>query len=1098
MDVVSAKPDESPSKDAAASGAPPPQLSPEEEESRRQDAEREQARKDARAGRPKHYDIDVEILEEMVERRNMDTFETKFGALKGISEALQTSLDGGIDSSTIPKRKEQFGENVLSKKEPVTFLEFVIDAFQDRIVQILTVAAVISIIFGMTLPDPYSGRVEYGDGWINGTAILISETVVILVGSINNYSKAKKFEEMEKEQSIKALSVFRDGKELTINSDEIVVGDILVLETGMEMVCDALAITTNDLKTNESAITGEPDLIEKSLEKDAFIISGTCIEEGDGKVLVIAVGMDSFQGKMKAAIDEESGETPLQEHLDHLAGVIGKFGLGGAVILIVALTIKEIILITTQGKIATAISFLNFFLMAITLIAVAIPEGLSLAVTIALSYSMHAMMQDNCMVRVLASCETMGAATAICSDKTGTLTTNRMTAVQGVLCEEEFLITGYGIAPRHDGVTTTSRDNFAITSSPKNIERMAFALSINSTAREQMIDGELKWVGNKTEAGMLKVVKQFGLKYEDMRASVEHRNMRMFPFSSTKKRMTTIVRTDVPDANGNMMTMYCKGASEAILESCDRYLDRNGAVHPMQPMNKQLFDEQIVDMANQGNRTIGVAFTPLKTSEVLPEEEPDQGLIFIGVLGIQDPIREEVPNAVLGCQSAKLVIRMVTGDNINTAIAIAKKCYIYTDNGFDLALTGQGFRDMFRENRSKLEELLPRLRVLARSSPQDKYILVDLLKEAGEVVGVTGDGSNDAPALKLAHVGFAMKTGTDIAKGAADMVLLDDNFATVVKAIKWGRAVNDNVRKFLQFQLTINMSGVFLTLIVSLASTTSKAPFTPVQLLWLNLIMDTLAAIALSTELPEEACLQRNPVYLQAPIITNKMALFMLFHAIFQFILIIVLLWEGHKWFNCVDGRDSCRVDYPDLSFNGTTAPDPRKTRCQFVCKKSGGVLNADKTCQQGDIHSTIVFNIYILIQVFNVINARKMHGEVNPFEGIISRSINLLRVFGIILLFQIFAVEVAGSFMKTVPLLWWEWLVCVGISLSVIPLGFIPRLIPIKDVIPEIITDKAVREQKLREQLQEEAERKPALKRDPSLRRSSLGVNKRRNSSGH
>ena len=1110
--------------------------------------------KRVRAVVPMHYPIDFDVLEEMIERRNMSVLQDTYGGVEGLATTLGSNIKNGPASDTVAKRREQFGINELNKKEPVTFIEFVIDAFKDRIVQILTGAAIISIIFGMTLPNPHSGHVEYDHGWIEGTAIIISVLVVTMTGSINNYTKAKKFEEMEKEQSVKDVSVFRDGKEQHLKSDEIVVGDLLVLETGMEMVCDGIYISGNELKTNEASITGEPDLIEKGLDKDAFIISGTSIEEGDGLILVIAVGMNSFQGKMKEAIDEESGETPLQEHLEALADMIGRFGLAGAIILVVALSIKEVILITTAGKFASAISFLNFILIAITLIAVAIPEGLPLAVTIALSFSMNAMMAENCMVRVLASCETMGAATAICSDKTGTLTTNRMTVVQGCVAEEEFLISGYGLRPRgiktgggglgssilgssvisqhphsvEDGsasqpaaatssanvkedqpaglarafssnaaigvvvpsVTITSREDFALCSTKAtSVERIAFAISINSTAREQMIDGEMKWVGNKTEFGLLGWVKQLKKDYAAMRQSVERNCVRQFPFSSAKKRMTTFVKD-----NAGIVTAYSKGASEAILASCDRYLDREGNIADLTAHKRQEFEDIIADMANQGNRTIGVAYGNLDSSE-LPDEEIDVPLIFIAVIGIQDPIREEVPGAVLACQSAHLVVRMVTGDNINTAIAIAKKCHIYTDNGFDHAMTGIEFRNQFREDKEKLIEIIPRLRVLARSSPQDKYVLVDMLKECGEVVGVTGDGSNDAPALKLANVGFAMKTGTDIAKGAADMVLIDDNFATVVIAIKWGRAVNDNVRKFLQFQLAINVAGVMLTLVGSLASPTSKEPFTPVQLLWLNMIMDTLAAIALATERPEDACLAREPVYLQAPIVANRMRLFIAAHGAFQFIVVMIHLWLGHLWFHCVDGGNACNQNYPTILVNGTITDHPIRLACDYQCRYVGGQIAANHTCQQGKVHSTMIFNTFIFFQIFNIFNSRKIHGEINCFEGIIDRSRNLLLVFSVILLFQVFAVEVAGDFMSTTGLSWDHWLICVGIAFIELPYGFLLRLLPVTDFIPEVILDKAAREQRMRQEAEEEQRRRLEFRRqDPSLRRASF-INKRRTS---
>jgi len=572
-------------------------------------------------------------------------------------------------------------------------------------------------------------------------------------------------------------------------------------------------------------------------------------------------------------------------------------------------------------------------------------------VTIALAFSMKAMMKEQCMVRVLASCETMGAATAICSDKTGTLTTNEMTVVQALVMDDEFIIDGYGLSARPGAdvyvVPRTGDGSAAVfgamRTSSDNVDKLAFAVSVNSTARENVINDKLTWVGNKTEQGILKFVKSSGRDYEAIRNSVPAANVRQYPFSSEKKRMTTIVR----GADG-VLTAYFKGASEAILSMSSHYLDRNAVPVALSDSKRAMFDAVINDIASQGNRTIGVAFAVLEGATDFPEDEPSVAATFMGVLGIQDPIKSAVPTAVLQSQSAGVTVRMVTGDNIHTAIAIAKKCNIYRDNGVDYAMTGPDFREMYVNDRARLIELLPRLRVLARSSPKDKHILVGLLQdEMGDVVGVTGDGTNDAPALKLADVGFAMDAGTDIAKGASDMVLLDNNFATVVTAIRWGRAVNDNIRKFLQFQLAINVAGVGLTLIGSLASSTSKEPFTPVQLLWLNLIMDTLAAIALATERPDDACLERTPVFKQAPLISNHMRLFIGTHGLYQVFMILLLLFLGHHWFDTVDGPAECGTYWPGnttTTFNATKGlnttvhvPDRRQQHCERICKNNGG-----------------------------------------------------------------------------------------------------------------------------------------------------------------
>jgi Ca2+-transporting ATPase len=964
------------------------------------------------------YPISMPVLIETIERRDMQRFELVFGGLDGFSAKIKSNVESGIDSSSVATRKELLGENVLQKKEPVTFLEMLIDACSDRVIQILTVASIISVIFGLTLPNAHTGEVDRKTGWIEGTAIIISVLVVVLTGSIQNYNKAKKFEEMERAQSVKQVSVMRDGREQTIESSELVVGDVMVLETGMEMVCDAIYISGADLKTNESPITGEPDLIEKSSEKDVFIISGTSIEEGTGVVMVAAVGPNSFQGQMARALDADSGETPLQEHLTELGDNIGQVGLSGAVLLCVALCIKEIILITTQDREATASHFLSFVIIAITLIAVAIPEGLPLAVTIALAFSMNAMTEQQCMVRVLASCETMGAATAVCSDKTGTLTTNVMTVVQTLLAELEFVIDGYGLAPRTDNVKIYDRDNMnTIDAITATVDQLCTSLAVNSTARQQINEcGEKVWVGNKTEAGILGLVMRLGRDFMELRAIYAGAQHKQYPFSSAKKRMTTLVR----DKTG--ITAHTKGASEIILAACSQYIDERGDVVPLTDAKRELFNTIIVDMASQGNRTIGVAYQRCPFED-FPADEPDLDYVFLGVLGIQDPIRLEVPAAVEKCNSAHLVVRMVTGDNINTAMAISKKCGLF-DPEQHVAMTGPDFREMYRTDRQQLVDLLPRLRVLARSSPNDKYVLVGLLQdELGDVVGVTGDGTNDAPALKLADVGFAMNTGTDIAKGAADMVLLDDNFATVVTAIKWGRAVNDNIKKFLQYQLAINFAGVGMTVVGSLASETSKEPLAAVQLLWLNLIMDTLAALALATELPEERSLTRLPVYKQAPLVSNHMRIFIGVHGSYQLLMILLVLFLGASWFHTSESYASCH--------------------------EVGGHVNKDGYCVQGRVHSTMLFNIFIWFQIFNVFNARKIYGEINCFEGIFSRSRTLLCVFGVVAGLQVIAVELCGDFLKTTQLNWWRWLICVGFGATEMILGLIVRLVPVKDYVP-------------------------------------------------
>lgn len=1009
------------------------------------------------------YGIDCDYIFNMLERKNMETLNEKIGGLESLLRILCSDGDRGIDSSTVDIRRERYGANELVRKEPPALWEFYWDAFKDPLIIILCVCAVVSIIFGLTLENPHSGKVERETGWIEGTAIIISVAVVTSTQALTNWSKARKFAEMEKDQSVHDAQVFRDGHEITIPSNEIVVGDVLVIEGGMMLDVDGIYIHGSDLKTNESAMTGEPDLIKKNADKDPFFLSGTVVEEGEGRMLVVGVGMEGVQGRLKEATDEDAADTPLQQHLGELADLIAKIAFAAASLLIIALFIKEGVLISQGDRKAEASNFLKYIIIGVALVVVAVPEGLPLAVTIALAFGMKSMMDDNCLVRVLASCETMGAATAVCSDKTGTLTTNVMSCAQGVVGNEEFYIGGYGLRPRASAdvdPTVLDRNDVAFNRlSEKVIDLFCDAIAFNSTAREQEIDGRVQWVGNKTEHGLLGFINLARRDYKRVRASVGEENVRQFPFNSKKKRMTTIVRRE----SGSLV--FVKGASEVVLADCSRYMNENGSVMAMGEADAARFAAMIEDMAVQGNRTIAVAYTTYSpdaetTDGSFPEEEPDfTDYILLGVLGIQDPIREEVPEAVRQCKEAGVRVRMVTGDNINTAIAIAKKCGIFEENKWDLAMLGQDFRTMYQTDRDRLKEIVPRLCVLARSSPQDKYILVSMLQEIGDVVGVTGDGTNDAPALKLANVGFAMQIGTDIAKGAADMVLTDNNFASVVNAIRWGRAVNDAIRKFLQFQLSINVGGVILTFVASVASPTSKEPFSAVQLLWLNLIMDTLAAIALATESPSDSCLRRLPSFQQASIISRRMWSFVVLHGSMQTIIILLMLFLGHDLFETVEG-DECDLKlYADN--NETLA---LYNHCDQICKTEGGKYYGHY-CQQGTEHSTIMFNTYIWFQIFNIFNARKLYGEHNIFEGF-TRSKPFFIVLVIILAFQIFAVEAAGSFLNTTRLNWRDWLICVGVGAFSLPLGVLVRLLPIEEPIPEDIQKMWDEENKLRERL--------------------------------
>ena len=1014
------------------------------------------------------FEMDAEAISEIFKRKNVEAL-LDLGGVAGVAKTLEADLKNGIPTESVALRQQQFGENVLQKKDPVGFWEFLADAFRDPMIEMLTVAAAASIILGMTLPDSNTGEVERSTGWIEGTAIIISILVVTLTSSINNYQKAKKFEELEKEQSIFPLQVVRDGKEITVTNRDLVVGDVLVTEGGIVLDCDCLLIEGREFRCNEATMTGETGTVDKSADKDPFFISGTLLEEGSGSMLVVAVGSLSFQGRLQTP-DEEGSETPLQIKLGDLANSIAKFGFAVAFLLVAALTVKEVVYITTKGREFHIIAFLHFVILAITIVVVAIPEGLPLAVTISLAFSMKQMMEENCLVRVLASCETMGAATAICTDKTGTVTANTMTVVQGLICEEEFVLSGFGIVPRDPSVTVVPKDAVRLRTEPDNLAEFCSALACCSTAREQVIDGSPVWVGgNKTEQGLLHFVQALGSDYTKIRSRFSSETRRVYPFNSTKKQMSAIVS----DPTSGKIMLYRKGAPEVVLASCNGFLGSAGTVHDLTPPQRAAIMNTVNYMAAQGNRMIAVAYEPNFSCWAFPEEEPTVDTVLLGVLGIQDPIRAEVPTAIESCEAAGVFVRMVTGDNLLTAKAIGSKCGLFHDGGWDVAMSGVEFMEMYENDKSKLLELLPRLRIVARSAPQDKQRLVALLQETGEVVAVTGDGTNDAPALKMANVGFAMNCGTDIAKRAADMTLLDNNFASIVNAIRWGRAVNDNVRRFLQYQLSINFAGCMITLIGALMSDRNKEPFTPVQLLWLNLIMDTLAALALATERPCDALLLRPPVFLQSPLVSRRMGSFIAVHAIFQMALILILLAWGHLWFDLVESPEICNRDFPTSFANVTdgnflNGTDRTWLWCERQCTQDGGSLADLRYCQQGRTHSTIVFNTFIFFQIFNIFNARKLFGECNPLEGVWTRSKTFLRVLFLIVAVQVVAVETFGRFMSVTRLNWWQWLICIGLGSAEVVVGIFVRFLPIQERLPEHVVAKQAKEDALRKQLKD------------------------------
>ncbi|XP_069721601.1 plasma membrane calcium-transporting ATPase 2 isoform X5 [Phaenicophaeus curvirostris] len=993
-----------------------------------------------------------------------------YGETEGLCRRLKTSPTEGLagTAADLEKRKLIFGKNFIPPKKPKTFLQLVWEALQDVTLIILEIAAIISL--GLSFYQPpgegnegcgtaTGGAEDEGEaeaGWIEGAAILLSVICVVLVTAFNDWSKEKQFRGLQSriEQEQK-FTVVRGGQVIQIPVAEIVVGDIAQVKYGDLLPADGIFIQGNDLKIDESSLTGESDQVRKSVDKDPMLLSGTHVMEGSGRMLVTAVGVNSQTGiiftllgaggeeeekkdkkakqqdgaaamEMQPLKSAEGGEgddkdkkksnmhkkekSVLQGKLTKLAVQIGKAGLVMSAITVIILVLYFAIDTFVVNKKqwlpeCTPVYvqyFVKFFIIGVTVLVVAVPEGLPLAVTISLAYSVKKMMKDNNLVRHLDACETMGNATAICSDKTGTLTTNRMTVVQAYVGDVH-----YKEIPDPDSVPA------------KTLDLLVNAIAINSAYTTKILPPEKegglpRQVGNKTECGLLGFVLDLKQDYEPVRNLIpEEKLYKVYTFNSVRKSMSTVIK--MPDGS---FRMYSKGASEIVLKKCSRILNAAGEPRIFRPRDRDEMVKKVIEpMACDGLRTICVAFRDFNSS---PEPDWDNendilsDLTCICVVGIEDPVRPEVPEAIRKCQRAGITVRMVTGDNINTARAIAIKCGIIHPGEDFLCLEGKEFNRRIRNEKGEIEQeridkIWPKLRVLARSSPTDKHTLVKGIidstqVEQRQVVAVTGDGTNDGPALKKADVGFAMGiAGTDVAKEASDIILTDDNFSSIVKAVMWGRNVYDSISKFLQFQLTVNIVAVIVAF--TGACITQDSPLKAVQMLWVNLIMDTFASLALATEPPTEALLLRKPYGRNKPLISRTMMKNILGHAVYQLTLIFTLLFVGEKMFKIDSGRNAPLHSPPSE-------------------------------------HYTIIFNTFVMMQLFNEINARKIHGERNVFDGIFRNPIFCTIVLGTFAI-QIVIVQFGGKPFSCSPLQLDQWMWCVFIGLGELVWGQVIATIP-------------------------------------------------------
>ncbi|KAI5458225.1 hypothetical protein BGZ63DRAFT_407516 [Mariannaea sp. PMI_226] len=926
-------------------------------------------------------------------------------------------------------RKRIFGTNRLPQRKQKSFLKLMWIAFNDKLIILLTISAIISLgigIYQTVDPDIDSSGTE----WVDGVTVVAAVVVIVFASAATDWQKNHKFKKVNERKEQRDVTVIRSGRFQSISVFEVVVGDILRIEAGDVIAVDGILVDSSWLQIDESSVSGESDLVHKSIPDendpsraaDPFILSGTTVARGTGHYLVTAVGLNSTNGRFLMSLRSDVQETPLQAKLGQLGKqliIIG--GVAGSIFFLI-LFIRYLVRLhhmQSTDRYQKVEDFLHVLIISITVVIITIPEGLGLNVTFALAFATKRMLKDNNLVRLIRSCEIMGNATTVCSDKTGTLTQNKMSVVAGRI----------GLAGRFDDIQLVPTDplDTTISSTSTHIscdssiqsmmklstdakELIKDSVATNSTAFQSDDSGTPKFVGSSTETALL----DFSYRHLGMSRLAEERLNRpaltMLPFDSSRKWMASLIKLE--DGNYRLLV---KGAAEVVFEYC-AYIVSDPTykitVARLSDDIRESFDDTIRDYASKLLRPVAMAFRDFTPEELLddPDDDPNSlnlewlasGMVFLGVFGIRDPLRPEVVESVRQCQAAGVFVRMVTGDNFLTAKAIASECGIYTAGG--IAMDGPTFRSLDSE---QLDAVIPRLQVLARSSPEDKLLLVSRLKAMKETVAVTGDGTNDGLALKAADVGFAMGVqGTEVAKEAASIILLDDNFASIVRALAWGRTVNDSVKRFCQFQFTINVTAGIITVVSELAG---DSVFTVVQLLWINLIMDIFASLCYSTDPPSPDYLERKPEPRNAPIVNVTMWKMILGQSIYQLAVIFCVHYAGWDVFN------------PDTQY-------------------------------EEDRLQTLVFNIYVWMQFFNQQNCRRVDNKIDIFyQGAFKNpwfvGVQLITIVG-----QFVIIFEGGEAFDTVRLTGAQWGWSILFGFLTLPLGALIRQVPDR-VVQELFT---------------------------------------------
>ncbi|KAI3451272.1 hypothetical protein Pfo_007937 [Paulownia fortunei] len=926
---------------------------------------------------PPDYTSDQSSLfNRLVEEKSIGEL-IEHGGVEGVATSLKTHLQNGIEGSSrdIESRREFFGTNAYpARPNTKSLFRCVLKEFKDVTILILLGCAALSLGFGI---KQHGAR----EGWYDGASIFAAIFLVISISATSNFRQNMKFDHLFEVNNNVLVVVVRNGRRQQISIFEIVVGDIVCLNIGDQVPADGLFIEGHSLKVDESRMTRERDHVEINRDQNPFLPSGAKIADGCAMMLVTAVGMNTSWGKMMSTISRDSNEqTPLHERSHQLTLILSKVGLAVAFLVLVMLLVCYFTgktrdengnkgFLGSRTKVDDIInSVVDIIATAVVIVVVAIPEGLPLAISLTLAYSIKRMMADQAMVRNLSACELMASATTICTDMKRIIASNQMRV------------------PRFF-VGKDSMEGRSYTSVAAKVLELFFQGIRHTSAR----------VHNFFP---VTPVDETIWSWAIIRWNMEMENIKQFSILNVKASYSESWKIGISLKNqlDNTIHLHWKGDADKIFPLCSYYYDSDGNTIALSNVERETILHIIVNMASSRLRCIAFAHRQLSEGEyenqTANQEIPDSDLILLGLVGVEDQCSPGIREAIDICQRAGVHVKLITSENVSRARAIVLECGILSAGQEANEGSVVEAQEFFNYTNDQQKDRVGDIRVMAMSSDDHKLQMVRLLKEKGHVVAVTGDGPNDAPTLKEADIGLAMGVqSTEVAKESSDIVILDGNFGNVVKVVRWGRCIYNNIQKFIQFQLTVNVAALVINLVSVVSS--GKAPLTIAQLLWVNLIMDTLGALALATEKPTEELMIKPPVHLADPLITNIMLRNIIGQALYQIAVALTLKFKGESIFGVHE-----------------------------------------------EVIDTHIFNTFVLCQVFNQFNARRLEKK-NVFEGILKNKL-FIGITGVTIILQGILVEFLNKFAHTERLNWKQWAACIGIAAFSWPVGWLIKCIPV------------------------------------------------------